>query len=457
MVSAVAAAAVSVGLAMTGAAAGAPWPLSAALAAWAVAAVASALGLAARERRRAAAEAALLEGERRLHQAQKMDAVGRLAGGIAHDVNNYLAAIRAHAELIASGELVPDRAAESAGHVVTTVLKASSLVERLLTFARRQPTEPEPVDLGEVVEASARLLEGAGGAGLKVEARLAPALWPVRADLAQVEQVLANLFVNARDATPPGGRIVIETSNRGPSAGAPGTVPPGPHGAPGDWVCLAVSDTGRGIPPELHDRVFEPFFTTKEGTGSSGLGLATVFAVVEEAGGRIELDSAPGAGSTFRVFWPRLADDPEPVPPRPARGRGSQGKAEGAGERLLVVDDVGELRTGVARLLRARGYRVEEAAGAEDAVAAAARAAAGEAGAFDLLVTDVQLAGTSGPDLAARLRRDRPIKVLYMSGYTDRIALRTAPGRGDAWFVKKPFSADGLARMVRELLDAPAD
>ncbi len=458
VVAAAAAALASAALAAWGAAAGAPWPVAAALAAWSVAAVAAALALTARERRRAAAAAALIEGERRLHQAQKMEAVGRLAGGIAHDVNNYLAAIRAHAELIASGELPPGRAAESAGHVVTTVLKASSLVERLLTFARRQPTEPEPVDLGEVVEASTRLLEGAAGAGLTVETRLAPGLWPVRADLAQVEQVLANLFVNARDATPAGGRIVIETGNRGPSAGPPGSAPPGPAGAAGDWVCLAVTDTGRGIPPELRDRIFEPFFTTKEGTGSSGLGLATVYAAVEEAGGRIELDSAPGAGTTFRVYWPRLREEAVPTRPRPAAGGSQEGAAAGAGERLLVVDDNDELRTAVARILRGRGYRVVEAAGPDEAIAAAARASgesSGEGtGPFDLLVTDVQLPGASGPDLAARLRRERPIKVLYMSGYTDRIALRTAPGRGDAYFVKKPFSADGLARMVRDLLDA---
>jgi len=398
---------------------------------WALSVIGAAALLVRRERHRAAAEAALRESERRLAQAQKLEAVGRLAGGIAHDVNNVLATVRTNCELVLQKEMPRERLERRMETVIEAVLRASSLVERLLTFARRQATRPERVDLGEIVEGFERLALGSL-AGQRLEIEREPGLWPAELDLAQAEQALANLFFNARDATPAGGTIRIAVRN------APGA-------AGGDAVCLEVADTGSGIPREIQDQIFEPFFTTRAGVGSSGLGLATVYAVVEAAGGRIELDSAPGRGSRFRLFFPRAAGTAE------KRRSGATAPARGEGERLLVIEDEGDLRGAVAALLEGWGYRVTAVAGPAEALAAASAAGGG----FDLVVSDVRLAEGTGPELVARLRELAPVRALYLSGYTDRIALRGGPGRGEAFFLKKPFSADGLARMVRELLDQP--
>ena len=403
----------------------------AALAGWALLVLGAAWALAEHERRRAAAARALLESERRLLQAQKLEAVGRLAGGIAHDVNNVLATVRTNCELVLHKEMPRDRLARRMETVIDAVLRASSLVERLLTFARRQASRPERVDLGEVVEGFERLALGSLS-GQRLEIEREPGLWPVEIDLAQAEQALANLFFNARDATPAGGTIRIAARNA-------------PRADGRDEVCLEVSDTGVGIPRDVQDQIFEPFFTTKAGVGSSGLGLATVYAVVEQAGGRIELDSAPGRGARFRLILPRAAGAAD------RRAERGAAPSRGAGERLLVIEDEGDLRGAVAGLLETWGYRVTAVAGPAEALAAAREAAGG----FDLVVSDVRLAEGTGPELVARLRELGPLRALYLSGYTDRIALRGGPGRGEAFFLKKPFSADGLARMVRELLDQP--
>lgn len=423
-----------------------------ALIAWGLLVVLAAWLVARRERRRAAAERALRESERRLHQAQKMDALGRLAGGVAHDVNNYLAAIRTQCELVErrarAGRADPEEVARKMELVVATVLKASSLVERLLAFGRRQESYPELVDLNGVVESFERMMGGSLGEGVTLETRLAPDLPAVEADLSQLEQVLANLVVNARDAVTGagGGRIRVETA----AAGAPGR----------ERVCLAVSDTGPGIPAAIRDQIFDPFFTTREDVGASGLGLATVYALVEEAGGRVEVESEPGrrgSGEWTTVFRVLLPPAGRERPRREASGRersGTGGVAGGAGrgERILLVDDSPELREAVRSLLEAQGYAVTAVAGRDEALAA------GAAHGFDLVVTDVRLRDGSGPELVEGLRAEGgPLPALYMSGFTDRIALRTGAARGEeggeAFFVKKPFSGEGLARMVRELLD----
>ena len=325
-----------------------------ALAAWAALVVLAAAGLWWLERRRAAAGREAEQAHHRLHQAQKLEAVGRLAGGVAHDINNYLAVIRSHCEAVLVRDPPRAKVEETMRTVVAAVLRASSLVERLLAFGRRQPGRPEAVDLNHVVETVERVI-GGSRRGVEVVSRPALDLWPVEVDVSQIEQVVANLLVNALDATPAGGRVEVVTANL-----------PSGEGEAADRVSLAVHDTGSGIPPELHETIFEPFFTTKEGRGSSGLGLSTVYGIVQQAGGRIELTSAPGAGTTFRVLLPRTSRAALPPP------SAERDLLEGT-EAVLLVDDNRDLAAGIEAYLGALGYRVTVAAGAAEALAAAAR------------------------------------------------------------------------------------
>ena len=426
---------------------------TAALAAWAGLVAVAAAGLWWLEHHRAAAGREAEAARRRLHQAQKLEAVGRLAGGVAHDINNYLAVIRSHCEAVLVRDPPRAKVEETMRTVVASVLRASSLVERLLAFGRRQPGRPEAVDLNHVVETVERVI-GGSRRGVEVVSRLAANLWPVEVDVSQIEQVVANLLVNALDATPAGGRVEVVTAN----------LPAAEEGA-ADRVSLTVRDTGCGIPAELHETIFEPFFTTKEARGSSGLGLSTVYGIVEEAGGRLELTSAPGAGTTFRVLLPRTA---RAVLPPPSAERDL---LEGT-ETVLLVDDNRELAAGIEAYLGALGYRVTVAVGAAEALAAAA-AARFEEEAVEVVITDVQLghggvaepdrraagvaaaAPVTGSELVARLRADAPgLKALYMTGFTERIVLRGMDRGDEAYFLKKPFSMEGLARMLRSLLDA---
>jgi signal transduction histidine kinase/ActR/RegA family two-component response regulator len=393
---------------------------------WGLAVVVAAAALAAQQRRRERAEAALRDREHALAVAQRMEAVGQLAGGMAHDLNNALAAVRAHCELARdkAGE-PPARLRRKMDLALASVLRASSLLERLLAFARRQAIHPESLDVGEVVGELARVLGSTLGEGVRLELAIAPDRWMVEADLASLEQVVTNLFVNAADALGGRGTLRIATENL--------------SGAAGEQVALTVSDDGPGIAAELRERIFEPFVTTKEAVGRSGLGLTVVRSLVEQAGGRIEVESEPGHGATFRVLLPR------------ARPRSAAVGVAGGGERLLLVDEDEAVRTAVASLLGARGYEVTAVAGMAAALEAAEREPP-----YAAVVTDVRLADGSGPELVAELRRRRPVRALYMSGYTDRIVLRQGPGRGEAFFLKKPFSGEGLARMLRDLLAGPA-
>ncbi|HEX4956495.1 MAG TPA: ATP-binding protein [Thermoanaerobaculia bacterium] len=402
----------------------------------ALALLAAALVSERRQRRQRQADEAQRSNERRLAQAQKMEAVGRLAGGVAHDVNNYLATIRAHCELVAARDLPRERVVEKMQLVVGTVVKASSLIERLLTFARRQPTRPERVAVGEVVESFERLMRGSLPEGVELEVHLAPGEPVIVADVSQLEQVLANLFVNARDALPGKGRITLATERQTAPGGAP-------------EVALVVSDTGSGIPAEIRSQIFDPFFTTKSGQGASGLGLATVQAMVEEAGGRVEVESEVGRGTTFRVVLPEAPAAAAAGAPAPQVHR-RQGSA-GRGERILLVDDNQDLAAAIRAQLEGLGHSVTVVASAEEALAAAEASPP-----FALVITDVQLRGVPGTELVDRLRQRHGIRALYMSGYTDRVALRRGAGRAEGYFLKKPFSAEGLGRMVGELLAMPA-
>jgi signal transduction histidine kinase len=409
------------------------------LAAWIALIAAATAGMWSRERRRRAAEEALRRSEAQLLQAQKMDAVGRLAGGLAHDVNNYVNAITSQCELVRMNAPPGDRAADKMELVIATAGRITALIRRLLAFSKQQPVAPQVIVLNEVVEGLRGMMKRLLGEDLQLETVLAPDLWRTRVDPTQVEQIVVNLLVNAREASPRGGKVTIATAN------AP--IPPaaGPTAAPaGDYVLLVLSDSGSGIAPEIRDRIFEPFFTTKEGTESRGLGLATVYGIVQQNGGHLALHSEVGLGTTFRIYLPRTLEAPVPPAPVPAGAR-----PVGGGETLLLVEDNDDLRNATHGLLEALGYRVAAAANGAEALATLEEMEGG----IDLVISDVVMPGMSGPELVERLRARSPeIRVILMSGYTDNVIVRHGVLEGEYDFLEKPFSADRLAARIRRAL-----
>jgi two-component system cell cycle sensor histidine kinase/response regulator CckA len=391
-------------------------------------------------RRRAAQERARLEEQLRL--AQKMDAIGRLAGGVAHDFNNLLAIILSYTEcaldtapsdLPLRNELLEIRSAAT---------RAASLARQLLSVSRREVVEPVMLDLNALIRGMSSAARRVLGPAVTVDLQLAADLGPVRADPSQIERVLLNLLVNARDAMPGGGRLTIETSNvdLNSQSSHEGEVLAGPY------VALKVSDTGAGMPPEVQARLFEPFFTTKPEGQGTGLGLAIVYGIVQQAGGQIWVYSEPGKGSTFRIYLPRQNGAASFV------SRERRPLQVGGGESILVVEDCVAIRGVVGRTLSNGGYRVSLVESAEHALSFV------EAldGPLHLLVTDVTLPGLSGPELAARILPRFPgLRVVYMSGYgEDRVVAHGAAGA--VWrFVQKPFVTSELLAKVRDTLDAP--
>jgi PAS domain S-box-containing protein len=373
-----------------------------------------------------------LEGQ--LRQAQKMEAVGRLAGGVAHDFNNLLTAINGYGELVlvALGKGHPAR--ELVGEMTRAGERAARLTQQLLAFSRRQVIAPEVLDLNALVADLGRLLRRTIGEDVELATELQPGLGGVLADRGQLEQVALNLAVNARDAMPKGGRLTVRTRDAADPAGLP----------PGRYVVLEVSDTGCGMTEEVRAHVFEPFFTTKEVGKGTGLGLATVYGVVTQAGGRVEVDSAPGRGATFRVVLPRAAGDARPAGRRPPAAAAPRGA-----ETVLLAEDEDAVRSLARHVLAGHGYAVLEAADGVQALHLAGR----HGGAIDLLVTDVVMPDLGGRELAERLTRLHPaVKVLYISGYTDDAVVRHGVARDEVNFLQKPFSPQALARKVREVL-----
>ncbi len=326
---------------------------------------------------------------------------------------------------------------------------AASLTRQLLAFSRQQILQPAVLDLNDIVTDIHRMVGRIIGEDVRVELRLARPLNAIKADRGQIEQVLMNLAVNARDAMPGGGTLAIETANVTLDAEYAATHPsvvPGPH------VMLTVGDTGEGMTPEVQQRIFEPFFSTKGPGRGTGLGLATVYGIVKQCGGSIWVKSAPGQGTTFKMYFPVVEGLPatEGLPaaeaesrlPIPVRRRGQ--------ETILIVEDNQSLATFARRVLEARGYTVYVAAGAEEAEQLAGR----HEGTIDLLLTDVVMPGTNGRDLARQLQAARPhLKTLFMSGYTEDAIVHHAVLDPDVAFLPKPFTADGLARKVRDELD----
>ena len=377
--------------------------------------------------------------EEQLRQSQKMEAIGRLAGGIAHDFNNLLTSIKglsalALKDLPAGHPIRPD-----IQEIEKAASRAAALTRQLLAFSRKQMLKLEAVDLNAVVASLESMLRRLIAEHIELRTTYAPALPPVSADASQLEQVVMNLVVNAQQATRSGGLITIETG-LAVVTDDPATLPPG------DYALLMVSDTGVGIEPDEIDKVFEPFFTTKSGEGN-GLGLATVFGIVKQGGGHVEVESRVGVGSTFRVYLPLAR---EPTSDERLQSAEFAAGADAGTETILLAEDDASVRRLVNRILERAGYRVLQA---EDAGAALAVAEA-EQGRIDLLLTDVVMPRMSGHELWGHVQRRWPgVRVLYMSGYTDNpVVLREAEDPAGA-FLPKPFAPEALLAAVRRTLE----
>jgi signal transduction histidine kinase/ActR/RegA family two-component response regulator len=377
--------------------------------------------------------------EEQLRQSQKMEAVGRLAGGVAHDFNNLLGVILGYSELLLGQELGP-ASRRKVDQIHKAGNRAAALTRQLLAFSRKQVLAPKVLDLNALVTEFTRMLPRVLGEDIKLEIAEGPGLGRVKADPGQLEQILMNLSVNARDAMPEGGRITIATSNVALADEVTG-------GAAGSFVMLAVSDSGCGMDAETRSHVFEPFFTTKAQGKGTGLGLATVYGIMKQSDGHIEIDSAPGNGTTFRLYFPRI-DQPveqlQAATPEPER----QGT-----ETVLLVEDETALRELVARMLRKRGHTVLEADCGVTAVEIADR----HPGVIDLLLSDVVMPGINGRQVAEEITVRRPTtKVVFMSGYSDEaLGARGILDPGTT-LLPKPFTGPALDRCLRQVLgDSP--
>ncbi len=389
------------------------------------------------------AEQGLLQSQTRLQSVQKMEAIGRLAGGIAHDFNNLVQAIGGYTEILLRRLPEYDPLRRNAEEIKKAGDRAAALTRQLLAFSRQQVLQPKVLDLNLVVSNVEQLLRRLIGEDIELRTLLAHGLGPVRADAAQVEQVLMNLAVNARDAMPEGGSLTIQTSNVDLSRSdqrEPFTVEAGPY------VLLSVSDTGCGMTPEIKARAFEPFFTTKEPGRGTGLGLSTVYGVVKQSGGYIWVDSEVGQGTSLRIYLPRVRERPLSEVRRPQPSAAPRGS-----ETLLLVEDEEGVRDLLREWLAGYGYNVLSASNGVEALELGSRFD----GRIDLLVADVVMPLMGGPALAKRMLDLRPeLKVIYVSGYADDALGDRQVLEAGAAFLQKPFTLDSFIRKVREILDA---
>jgi PAS domain S-box-containing protein len=379
--------------------------------------------------------------EDQFRQAQKMEAVGRLAGGVAHDFNNLLTVINGYGSLLLDQLPHHDPARELVQEMTAAGERAAGLTAQLLAFSRKAIVEPKVLDLNEVVSQSAKLLRRLIGEDITLATALAPGLDRVKADPTQVEQVILNLAVNAKDAMPRGGKLTIETHGIRLREEDAALYPDLPEGR---YVQLAVSDTGVGMTEEVKTRLFEPFFTTKEQGKGTGLGLAVVHGAVKQSGGRVDVYSELGIGTTFKILLPAVVG---------ATGPQSQnvGLAPRGAETVLLVEDEAGVRRFGRLALETQGYTVLEASGGEEALRIAER----HAGPIHLLVTDVVMPRMGGRELAETLHaRNSGLRVLYVSGYTDDAVVRHGIVEATDAFLQKPFTPLALARKVRSVLDA---
>ncbi len=379
--------------------------------------------------------------EQRLHTAQKMEAVGRLAGGIAHDFNNLLTIISGAAEVL-QAKWRSHADAYVVEEISDAAKRAAALTEQLLAFGKRQMVRPRPVDLNQLILRMHGIIKRLVGEDIALQTNLQESLWSVKIDPIQVDQILINLAANARDAMPRGGTVSLQTFNwRVPQ---PALDPSGLRA--GEYVCLVFSDNGSGMDQEVLSHIFEPFFTTKETGEGTGLGLSSVYGIVQQSGGEISVRSAPGEGATFTVYLPRSGE-----PALPEEGAAEPAALPGAGT-ILLVEDEPSLRSLVAGYLREHGYVVHEAGDAQRALALAR----GEP--LDLLLTDIVMPGMSGPQLAATLAECRPdLRVIFMSGYAEHASLREAVLQEGTLFLQKPFRLISVLSKVHEALDAKSN
>ena len=378
-------------------------------------------------------------------QAQKMEAVGRLAGGIAHDFNNLLTVINGYSDLLLGEPDLPPVHKSRVEEIKKAGDRAAALTRQLLAFSRQQVLQPEVLDLSAVISDLGKMLVRLIGEDIELAVLPAKDLWRVKADPSQIEQVLMNLAVNGRDAMPEGGKLTIETANVELDAMRADT-----HlmGRPGPYVMLAVSDTGCGMNAATLGHIFEPFFTTKEKGKGTGLGLATVYGIVKQSGGSIWVYSEPGRGTTFKIYLPAVEE--ETARARRSAQLGERAQERGGSETILLVEDEEAVRSFARAVLQSKGYRVLEAAGGEEGLRIAREARPP----IQLLVTDLVMPGLGGRELARQLAAICPeTKCLFMSGYTEEAAMRSAPLAEGSAFDQKPFTADAMARKVRELLD----
>ena len=383
-------------------------------------------------------------GEAAFRQAQRLEAVGRLASGVAHDFNNMLTAITGYGEMLRNGFKADDPMRDDVDEILGAAQRAATLTKQLLAFSRQSVLQPRLVVMNEVVRGIYNMLTRIVGSKIEFRTALDPDLGFVKADPSQMEQVILNLCVNAKDAMPQGGTLELKTCNVDMDGDASRDVG---IEKPGKYVMIAVTDSGIGMDAETRVRIFEPFFSTKPAEKGTGLGLATVYGIVKQSGGDIWVYSELGRGTTFKVFLPRvdepLADEASAVANRGAAPRGS--------ETILLADDEAPILKVAKRILESAGYHVLTAADGAKAL----EVAAAHTGTIDLLVTDMVMPQLGGRQVADKLRANRPgLRVLYLSGYTDTAAARQGLMEPGAAFLQKPFSTDSLVRRVREVLDS---